>query len=60
LSAGTQRISQILAQGGWPEIARLRLAAAQIAELREFLDDFLVFHVGRLPKNRTAALAIGI
>jgi len=60
LSAGTQRISQILAQGGWPEITRLRLATAQIAELREFLDDFLVFHVGRLPKNRTAALAIGI
>jgi DNA repair protein RecO (recombination protein O) len=58
LSAGAQRISQILTQGGWPEIARLRLATVQIAELREFLDDFLVFHLGRLPKNRTAALAI--
>jgi DNA repair protein RecO (recombination protein O) len=58
LPAGTQRISQILALGGWPEIARLRLATAQIAGLREFLDDFLVFHLGRLPKNRTAALAI--
>jgi DNA repair protein RecO (recombination protein O) len=60
LSAGVQRISQILAQGGWPEIARLRLAAAQIAELRGFLDDFLVFHLGRLPNNRTAALASGV
>jgi DNA repair protein RecO (recombination protein O) len=57
LSAGARSISQILAQGGWPEIARLRLATAQIAELREFLHDFLAFHLGRLPKNRTVALA---
>ncbi len=57
LSAGARSISQILARGGWPEIARLRLATAQIAELREFLHDFLAFHLGRLPKNRTAALA---
>ncbi|MGA2684629.1 MAG: DNA repair protein RecO [Verrucomicrobiota bacterium] len=58
LSAGARRISQVLAQGGWAEIARLRLAAAQFAELREFLHHFMVFHLGRLPKNRTAALAM--
>ncbi|HLX94221.1 MAG TPA: DNA repair protein RecO [Verrucomicrobiae bacterium] len=58
LSAGAQKISRILAQGNWPEIARLRLAAAQFAELRGFLHDFLVFHLERLPKNRAAALSI--
>jgi DNA repair protein RecO (recombination protein O) len=57
LSAGAQKISRVLARGDWPEIARLRLAAAQIAELREFLHDFQVFHLGRLPKNRAAALS---
>jgi DNA repair protein RecO (recombination protein O) len=58
LSAGAQKIGRVLAQGSWPEIARLRLANAQFAELREFLHGFLVFHLGRLPKNRAAGLAV--
>jgi len=57
LSAGVKKISQILAIGDWPAAARLRLSKVQTAELSEFLHRFLIFHLGRLPKGRTAALA---
>jgi hypothetical protein len=36
---------------------RLKLTGAQAAELRQFLHGFLIFHLGRLPRGRTAALA---
>ena len=60
LSAGAKKIVQILAQAGWPEIARLKMTNAPITELREFLHGFLLFHLGRLPKGRAAALAIQV
>lgn len=58
LSAGAKKISRVLGQGDWPAVARLKLTNAQITELRGFLHGFLIFHLGRVPKNRTAALAI--
>lgn len=59
LSPGAKKICRILAQGGWPASARLKLSHVQILELREFLQGFLIFHLGRLPKGRAAALASG-
>ena len=56
LSSGVKKIAQLLTQGTWPTIARLKFTNAQIVELREFLHGFLIFHLGRLPKGRTAAL----
>jgi hypothetical protein len=35
----------------------LKLTRAQTGELRQFLHGFLIFHLGRLPKGRAAALA---
>jgi hypothetical protein len=32
------------------------LTAGQIAEIRQFLHGFLIFHLGRLPRGRAAAL----
>jgi len=57
LSAGAKKISQILTNRDWPAASRLRLSKVQTAELREFLHVFLIFHLDRLPKSRTAALA---
>jgi DNA repair protein RecO (recombination protein O) len=57
LSPGAKKISQILANRDWPAASRLKLSKVQTAELREFLHSFLIFHLGRLPKGRTAALA---
>ena len=56
LSDGAKKIAQVLTQRSWPALARLKLTNAQNAELREFLHGFLIFHLGRLPKGRTAAL----
>jgi hypothetical protein len=35
----------------------LKLSATQNDELRQFLHGFLIFHLGRLPRGRAAALA---
>jgi DNA repair protein RecO (recombination protein O) len=58
LSAGARKIGRVLAQGGWPEIARLKLSNAQVTELCEYLHVFLTFHLGRVPQNRTAAFVM--
>ena len=57
LAAGTKKIAQILLQNDWAEGLRLKLTRAQTDELRQFLHGFLIFHLGKLPKGRAAALA---
>jgi DNA repair protein RecO (recombination protein O) len=57
LTPGAKKIVQTLLAGDWAGAARLRLADAQSAELRQFLQGFLIFHLGRLPRGRAAALA---
>jgi DNA repair protein RecO (recombination protein O) len=57
LTAGSRRIVSAFLKNGWPECLRLKLARAQTGELRQFLHGFLIFHLGRLPKGRAAALA---
>jgi len=56
LAAGTKKIAEILAQTDWTTGLRLKLTAAQVIELREFLHGFLIFHLERLPKGRAAAV----
>ena len=57
LTAGTIKIAEILKDKDWESGLRLKLASAQVAELHQFLYGFLISHLGRLPKGRTAALA---
>jgi DNA repair protein RecO (recombination protein O) len=57
LAAGTKKIVGILAQKDWAAGLRLKLTAAQVIELRQFLPGFLIFHLERLPKGRAVALA---
>ncbi|HEX9046297.1 MAG TPA: DNA repair protein RecO, partial [Verrucomicrobiae bacterium] len=56
LNQGTQKILQLLADGDWTATSRLRLSVPQLAELRQFLHGFLIFHLERLPRGRAAAL----
>jgi DNA repair protein RecO (recombination protein O) len=49
LTGGARRIVQTLAEGEWSAAATLKLSEAQVAELRQFLKGFLVFHLGRIP-----------
>jgi DNA repair protein RecO (recombination protein O) len=56
LTAGTKQIARVLIQNDWPACSRLKAAPAQTGEMAQFLHDFLVFHLGRLPKGRAMAL----
>jgi DNA repair protein RecO (recombination protein O) len=57
LTPGAKKIVETLSAGSWADSARLKLSAAQHEELRQFLHGFLIFHLGRLPRGRAAALA---
>ena len=56
LTAGTTEILRRLAAIDWPGLPRLRLSPAQEMEINRFLHGFLIYHLGRLPKNRSGAL----
>jgi DNA repair protein RecO (recombination protein O) len=56
LTPGGRQIARALLQNDWPACSRLKPAPAQTAELAQFLHGFLIFHLGHLPKGRTAAL----
>jgi DNA repair protein RecO (recombination protein O) len=58
LTAGTKKIAEVLAQTNWTAGLRLKLTAAQLTELRQFLHGFLIFHLGKLPRGRNVALTI--
>jgi DNA repair protein RecO (recombination protein O) len=57
LTAGTKQIVRALSESDWLAGGRLKPSRAQAAELRQFLHGFLIFHLGRLPAGRAAALA---
>jgi DNA repair protein RecO (recombination protein O) len=57
LSHGARQGLQKLASAEWDLLARLKLSPDQIAELSQFLHGFLLWHHGRLPAGRAAALA---
>jgi len=57
LAAGTKKIAEILTQHDWAAGVRLKLTDPQVIELGQFLQGFLMRHLGRLPKGRGAALA---
>ncbi len=57
LTPGATKIASGLLEGDWKVIARLKLAETQSQELRQWLHGFLIFHLGKLPRGRAAAVA---
>ena len=57
LTPGAKKIVAALLAADWKNNLRLQSSPPQAAELREWLHGFLVFHLGRLPRGRAAALA---
>ena len=57
LTPGMKKIVPALLAGDWNASGRLKLSSTQSGELRQFLQSFLIFHLGRLPRGRSAALA---
>ena len=58
LNPGIKQLVQALTEKDWPVVARLKPTAAQAAELGRFLHGFLIYHLGRIPKGREAALGL--
>jgi DNA repair protein RecO (recombination protein O) len=59
LSAGARQILERLAAQEWDAVFRMRLSAAQAEEIGQFLHGFLLYHLGKIPAGRSAALAGG-
>jgi DNA repair protein RecO (recombination protein O) len=57
LKPDTRQLAQALTEQDWTLNAPLRPSAAQVAELREFLHGFLIYHLGKIPKGRESALS---
>jgi DNA repair protein RecO (recombination protein O) len=57
LSPGARQGIQKLASADWDLLAKLKFSRNQIAELSRFLHGFLIWHLGRVPEGRPAALA---
>jgi DNA repair protein RecO (recombination protein O) len=57
LPPGTRELLKALSEKDWDFLARLKASAAQITDLDHFLQGFITYHVGRLPKGRHAAVA---
>jgi len=58
LTAGSGKIAAHLLEKGFEAAENLRLTGAQNDEIQRFLHGYLIFHLGRLPKGRAAALEI--
>jgi len=56
LTPGSKKIAKALTEGTWDSVSRLGLSSSQVTEVRQFLHGFLIFHLGRIPAARTAAL----
>jgi len=53
---GSKHILERLLEMDWPEIFRLRLSHAQVQEIRLYLHGFIIYHLERIPRGRSAAL----
>jgi DNA repair protein RecO (recombination protein O) len=56
LTPGAARIVKALGVGDWENVCRLMLSDAQVNELHQFLHGFLIYHLGRIPEGRNAAV----
>lgn len=59
LTPGAKKIASALLEGDWATSSRLQLSVGQSQEISQWLHGFLIFHLGRLPRGRSAALAAG-
>ena len=56
LSAGAKCLLDVLGKSSWETIGRLRISGPQENELSRFLERFMIYHLGRVPRERTTAL----
>lgn len=59
LTPGARHIAKALAEKSWTATTRLKLSDAQVAELRQFLHGFMIFHLGKIPGGRNRVITPG-
>jgi len=57
LTAGARQILERMDELDWAATSRLRPSSAQTEEMERFLHGFLIYHLGKLPRGRSGALA---
>ena len=57
LTSGARQLLSDLTELDWPKLASLKPSTTHIREAQRFLQDFLIFHLGRTPKTRNAAVS---
>jgi DNA repair protein RecO (recombination protein O) len=53
-----KQIIKALSAGTWSQVSRLKLTQAQLSSLDRFLEGFLVYHLGKVPKGRERMLEV--
>ena len=56
LDAGTKQVLRTLTERDWRLIGTLKLSEMQITSLGRFLNGFLTYHLGKVPKGRSLVL----
>jgi DNA repair protein RecO (recombination protein O) len=56
LSPGSRQVAKAFLTHSWENIATLRASRGQIDELNHFLHGFLIYHLGKIPRGRAAAI----
>jgi DNA repair protein RecO (recombination protein O) len=56
LSPGVRQVATALTGRPWQDLSVVRPTSGQIEELRQFLHGFLIYHLGKIPRGRAAAL----
>lgn len=56
LSRGAQRMLADVTRLNWPALAQRRPSVLQTREIQQFLQGFLIYHLGKVPPGRNAAL----
>lgn len=56
LTGPARQLASTIADGTWENIAALQPRAASVRDLNAFLHGFLIYHLGKIPRNRGEAL----
>jgi len=59
LSSAARELVKPLSDSAWLAILNLDFNPAQLTELQQFLHGFLIYHLGKIPASRAAALIVG-
>jgi DNA repair protein RecO (recombination protein O) len=58
LSPGAKELVKDWVENDWPSVLGQSVSEAFITEVQKFLHGFLIYHLGKMPKGRSAALAM--